>query len=82
MLHNQCQSPTYLSSARIVAHALAMPFATHQDTGNQYRHVEDEPESERFLEYQQSSVHLATVEEKKRLWWRNALITGACIALW
>jgi solute carrier family 35, member C2 len=62
-----------------------MPSAAHQGTTNQYRHVEDEPETEEFLEYhdqQQSSVHLATVEEKKRLWWRSALITGACIAFW
>jgi solute carrier family 35, member C2 len=61
-----------------------MRFAAHQDTDNQHRHVEDEPETERFLDYdrQPSAVHLATVEEKKRLWWRNALITGACIAFW
>ncbi len=29
-----------------------------------------------------AAVHLATVEEKKRRWWRNALINIAFISSW
>lgn len=62
-----------------------MSFASRHDTRAQYHHVEDEIEAEQFLQshdQQQAPVHLATTEEKKRLWWRNAFITGACIAFW
>ncbi|KAF8524873.1 triose-phosphate transporter family-domain-containing protein [Hysterangium stoloniferum] len=38
---------------------------------------------EAFTGYNESQrLHLATVKEKKRLWWRNAFITTGCISLW
>lgn len=59
---------------------------------DQYQHVATEqgtddphdPSAYRDAERQArlSRVHLATVQEKKRLWWRNALITSGCIASW
>jgi len=27
-------------------------------------------------------VHFASVEEKKRVWWRNAIVNGLFIAAW
>jgi solute carrier family 35 protein C2 len=29
-----------------------------------------------------SRLHLASLAEKKRLWWRNGIINGAFIASW
>lgn len=39
---------------------------------------EDAVDTEDFRE----DVHLATLEEKKRRWWRNALINLLCIGSW
>ncbi|KIJ50780.1 hypothetical protein M422DRAFT_27304 [Sphaerobolus stellatus SS14] len=58
---------------------------------DQYQHVATEPDDGyapdpiyRDAENQARlyRVHLATIEEKKRLWWRNAFITAGCIASW
>ncbi|KAF8585781.1 triose phosphate transporter [Ramaria rubella] len=66
-----------------------MTSTARQDRRGQYQDVNEEIESLSFLRHHehgphdpQEALHLATVEEKKRLWWKNALITGACIALW
>lgn len=58
--------------------------------GNLYQQVANELEDDGHGDYDgdaelqagQASIHLATVEEKKRLWWRNAFITSGCIASW
>lgn len=30
----------------------------------------------------QAGIHFASIDEKKRLWWKNALITAGCILSW
>lgn len=29
-----------------------------------------------------AGIHFASIDEKKRLWWKNAFITAGCIASW
>lgn len=45
--------------------------------------LEQPPEYEEHAEYvTEDDVHIATLEEKKRRWWRNALINATFIASW
>jgi len=70
-LHAQ-QAPLMASAVQS-----AEEYALH-DThdGNDFEHTP-------FTYYDlQDQVHLASLAEKKRLWWRNALITGLFIASW
>ena len=62
-----------------------MPSTSTRDHRDQYQHVNEVIENQELVDDPESdgpALHLASVAEKKRLWWRNALITGACIALW
>lgn len=54
------------SHASLSADSLEQPPAYTQ-------HLDDEIEDD---------VHIATLEEKKRRWWRNALINATFIASW
>ena len=46
--------------------------------------VDEELEAEVALlnGHADAEVHLASVAERKRLWWRNALINGSAILAW
>ncbi|XP_006460905.1 hypothetical protein AGABI2DRAFT_70443 [Agaricus bisporus var. bisporus H97] len=65
-------------------------MAQHQYSNDQeFSSINDLPleEEEAFLrsstdDFQQSSAHLATLVEKKRLWWRNALTNTIFILSW
>ena len=48
------------------------------DRPPEYEDVEDTAEMDEL----QEEIHLATVEEKKRRWWRNAAINVAFIGSW
>lgn len=65
-------------------------MAQHQYSNDQeFSSINDLPleEEEAFLrsstdDFQQSSAHLATLVEKKRLWWRNAVTNTLFILSW
>jgi hypothetical protein len=57
--------------------------ASQNDDRDQYQHGTSDPEVDAFADYDESRrLHLATVEQKKRLWRRNAFITSGFIGLW
>lgn len=65
-----------------------MSFTSSSIDRARYQHVDQSAEnigiSANFYEQglQTAGIHFASIDEKKRLWWKNALITAGCIASW
>lgn len=65
-------------------HAFLHPMSRQPLTNNGHANIEDlEDDAPVYELYDDATdVHLASVEEKKRIWWKNAFINMLFIASW
>ncbi|GJJ05936.1 hypothetical protein Clacol_000123 [Clathrus columnatus] len=60
-----------------------MSSTNYPDGRGRYHTVNETDIPTEFIESElQTGIHFASIDEKKRLWWKNALITAGCITSW